>query len=340
MHKLTLIAAIALAGCGDDTAPTPDLASGGDAGVADLAGSDLAASTDLAGAAQACMDYVTTLCQAVERCTPFYVSVNYGDTATCIQRLSLNCAKNLAVNGSNITAEFIEQCLPSYAAESCTDLLIGKVPPACKTPPGALAGGAACGEDSQCATTYCSKGLGAICGTCAAQPAAGADCSTMAGCGTGLICAANQKCVAIGGPNASCDPTHPCAANLSCVTPKNMAMGSCVAAAEMNQACDPMTQTGPGCDFPNGVYCNPASKTCKPIGLGMPGDACGIGVAGVTFCVAGGVCRPNDGGAVGTCIAPAADSGQCDPAPNQGPGCLVPAQCTNGLCTIPDPTAC
>jgi hypothetical protein len=38
------------------------------------------------------------------------------------------------------------------------------------------------------------------------------------------------------------------------------------------------------------------------------------------------------------CVAPAADGASCDSV--MGPGCLSPALCRNGVCTVPSPASC
>jgi hypothetical protein len=338
--RLALLS-LALAGCGDSALPSQadmaDMASRTDDGPAPPV--DLSApAPDLAGTQQACMDYVKAACETAQRCAPLLVTLDYGDVATCLQRLDLVCSTP-PLKGSQLDPQYIEGCAAAYTAISCDDYFAGKAPAACIPPAGTLSVGASCGDGSQCATSFCAKTPGAGCGSCAAPPKSGDSCANLSSCGTGLSCTKGGVCLPLGVAGSTCDAATPCAFNLSCVITQGAASGVCTRAAELGQKCDGMAHAAPDCNTANGVFCNPITHVCQAFATAAAGATCGFGAGGVTVCAAGGSCAYGDGSTMGTCVGPAADGAQCTTAPS-GPGCLVPAACTNGLCALADPSKC
>lgn len=289
-------------------------------------------------AEQACSDYAAAVCDELNKCAPLLVSLSFNDVATCKTRVIINCPKIFEANGTSATPAKLEQCKLDASNLACNDLFANAVPPACVPSPGTLVDGNACGDDAQCVSTFCSRKSDAVCGVCAKLPSAGAPCtgsSFLGGgdCGRGLVCA-NKVCVK---PKlkdeTGCDSTTaPCLAGLSCFG------GKCVTAAKGGEACDGAEKTGPNCDLTQGFYCaGLVSKSCKSAKVVAAGQPCGFISGEVVACGGGSTCK-NVTGTAGTCMAPAADGGACDPV--KGPDCLGPAKCVANQCKIADPTTC
>ncbi len=126
---------------------------------------------------------------------------------------------------------------------------------------------------------------------------------------------------------AACDANKPCVAGLVCDA------GKCATPQQEQAAC-----TGPGvgnCDAAQGLFCDAGGKCRKALTAGA-GQKCGYDQQSGDFtaCLGGATC---DATAM-TCTAPAADGAACDLT--KGPGCMAPAQCLSGTCTIVDPATC
>lgn len=279
----------------------------------------------------ACADLASAYCTKINSCAPLSLEIAFGDVATCTARGTATCKASLAAKGTSATPASHEACAKAIASESCDDAFTGKQPAACATAPGTLAADAACGEDAQCQSAFCTKVGGAYCGKCATAPAAGADCSN-GRCGAGLVCAANAKCVAPGALDATCDANTPCLATLSCHG------GKCVTPVADGAACDPQQMTTAGCSPTSGDYCNALTKVCTKVTIATTNQQCGLARGGLTGCSAAGHCRVPMNMATGVCVAAAADGAACDDA--NGPSCMAGSRCTNAICKPDDPTSC
>lgn len=159
-------------------------------------------------------------------------------------------------------------------------------------------------------------------------------CKTPAGtladgkaCGD-LICDATRKCVEPGKQGDACSATKLCGRDVVCQK------GTCDKPLALGATCNPAE---PACDQARGHMCG-ANMTCEELKLAKPGEPCGVVKGQITSCGAHGRCKLAAGAQSGTCEAAAADGQPCD---NQkGPGCLTPARCVKGVCTIADPNAC
>jgi hypothetical protein len=289
-------------------------------------------------AEQACADLAGTLCDTIAMCSPFGFQVVYADAATCKSRAALTCPMGLMANGSKATPSDLEACKQAYATAKCDDLIAGNQPTACQLQ-GSLMAGSACAGNLQCAgaNSYCNVPANQACGVCATRAAAGATCSASSDCQSGLVCGmatgqAMGSCVTPGAAGATCDSPHPCQSAFACVG------GTCSPRVGAGAACDASAQN---CDTIKGLYCS-SSRVCATIATAGAGGACGItgttAAPTLTACTAGGTCKLPMGSLAGTCQAPAMDGAMCDP--NNGPSCITPAVCTNGVCKVPDPTAC
>lgn len=277
---------------------------------------------------KACTDAATALCNKLQSCASALVTVLYGDVATCVARGKLGCLPSLMAPSTSASPDKLDSCANATGAISCGALFSRDAPPpACKTDPGKLANGTACGEDAQCTSAFCKKTSGQPCGVCGARAPAGGACAVSADCDYGLACG-NQLCVAYGMAGSSCDGGHPCAAPNVCKA------GVCAAGGSAGQACDPAARD---CDPTQPLFCSPTSRVCTTVTFAAAGQPCGFINGGYVACSAAGHCRIGTGFA-GTCVAPAADGTACDTT--NGPDCMGPATCVGGLCKLPNPASC
>ncbi|MBS1151603.1 MAG: Thiamin-phosphate pyrophosphorylase [Myxococcaceae bacterium] len=275
-------------------------------------------------AEQACTNLATAFCNKVNSCTPFAIGAFYGDVATCIARMKLTCLPPLGLSNSGASPAKIDACVPMMTSASCAAMRAGTA--GCHFT-GALAAGAVCGSESQCASGYC-KLSSFSCGVCAAKVTNGGNCTASEDCLSGSTCI-NAVCVAKRALGAACSPTLPCGDLLYCKA------GQCSAVVTTaGQACDP--NDSDSCDFLSGLFCN-SSDVCAQIQAAAPGAACGALVSGYVDCAGGGTCKTN-GGLSGTCIAPAADGAACDF--NNGVDCRASAACEAGVCKLYNPASC
>ena len=301
--------------------------SGGGSSAREDAGSDAGVDP-----AQACADLASATCKKLQACAPLFVATSFGDVASCSARAATSCRAALAAKGTSASPAHHEACGRAIDGESCNDVFAGNTPSACAIAPGALADGAACGEDAQCASAFCGgKAAGKYCGTCASAPAAGAPCNG-GRCGPSLACGANGTCVKPGGDGASCDANTPCESTLSC------GGGKCATPLASGATCDPKQTTTPGCQATAGLYCNALTTKCEAVTIASTNELCGVVHGKLAFCSALGHCRIPANTVQGVCIAAAADGAACNDT--SGPSCMAGAHCVNAVCTPDDPAAC
>lgn len=306
-----------------------------DGGTGDAADAAPAITIDQAAAAAA-----AAYCNRAETCGPLFVSVTFGDAATCASTFKGTLARAFAAAGVTETPEQLEACAAALPQVSCADLFSRKSTDACKPVPGTLVDGAACASDGQCTSRRCRVAKNQVCGTCGAHGAPGAPCGVDDDCDYGAKClAASGTCVAYGNESATCDASHPCRPDLGCVG------GVCGAASAPGVACASSDQ----CDQIHGVFCNPLTKQCETATLARSGASCGLPGGHFAVCAGAGllctgVTAPNY---VGACMAPAAVGAACDTA--NGPACTPDAVCVcaasgdagcTGVCTVADATKC
>lgn len=273
---------------------------------------------------RACDQFVASFCNKLQECLPFAIKIAYKDANECITRQKSQCVKALNAPSTGATPANVSGCASAISGASCDDLF--KQPDACKTPAGTLADGTPCGDDAQCQGRSCNKTGDSECGACGKRVGAGGDC-TNAQCDDGLECAQNGKCVAPGAAGAACGESQPCTAPLVC------SKGTCAKGGEAGAPC---AEDQP-CNAFKGLVCDPTANTCKELKTANAGEACGVVSGGFVLCASGGHCKTSSPGGAGTCQAAAADGAACG---GDGPGCQEPAECVNGVCTIPDPGAC
>lgn len=275
----------------------------------------------------ACDSFVRALCNKVDECVPIGIRAEYKDAAECVARQKQSCLKTFAAPGITTTPADVDACTNAYTAASC-DAILTRAPDACIFE-GSLADGTPCGDGAQCQGGACNKSGANACGACTQRSAAGGPCASTAGCQSGLVCA-SQKCVAPAKAGASCSGSIPCEGALRC------SKGVCTVPLAAGAACE--SGDDDACDRLKALFCDPTAKVCKEVKLAGPGEACGLVDGTFVGCAQGGKCKTSANTPQGTCLAAAADGQSCNEA--SGPGCLEPAKCVDGVCTIEDPGAC
>lgn len=288
-------------------------------------------------AAQASSDAANAFCARAQSCAPAYVSLEWGDVATCATRFGAELADTLSATGTSDTPSQFEACAKALPGFTCDDVLGHGIPAPCRSTPGSLANGAACGDDSQCSGAHCNIPELATCGVCTTLAAAGASCNTDDDCDYGLQCASGV-CVAPVASGGACDAsTHPCLPTLVCNS------GTCATPSAAGASCDPSALQDT-CDELHGVICDSTTSKCITATFAQAGGTCGLVSGTLTLCAAGpgdatSVCKGLSAtSSTGICQAPAADGAGCNAT--TGPFCLSPSVCANGACMVDDPSAC
>ncbi len=297
-------------------------------------------------AQQACERYTETLCGKIGSCANLFLKISYGDVATCKTRAMIDCLQVAAAPSTGAKPADITACATAAGAATCENLLNNKWPSECAPKVGALENGRACGDDSQCKSTFCGyDGDTKLCGVCAEKPVDGGACVDTK-CPMGLACH-QDKCVKAVGDGGACSDAIPCLEGYTCVgatCKKNV--------ATEGAACDEDGVTAANCDGSAGLIC--LAKKChlaKYVGDGQPcgveGTLSPLNITGITVCEKNGYCNGADLAAMppvlkGTCSPGAKDGETCvaDASVWKGPGCMEPAECIAGKCKLPDSAAC
>lgn len=293
---------------------------------------------------QAAESAATALCARYDACSPFFVKLEYGDVDTCTSAAKTALTSALAAPGTGMTPAQVADCAAAIPGASCDEAIGHDLPSSCQPAVGALAAGAACGDSSQCKSSFCHKATGMMCGACAEAPTSGASCSADSDCPVGAVCSKAATCASPGAAGASCDPVNrPCLATLACKS------GTCAAPGAAGASCTKTTKgsiSTDTCDVLAGLYCN-ASGTCAAIDLAAAGRPCLLVNGGLAACSGNGTCNlPSKLMTSGTCLAAAAPGATCTA---KGSGlsygvssadCAPPATCENGVCTVSDPSSC
>ncbi|MBI2388143.1 MAG: hypothetical protein HYV09_00890 [Deltaproteobacteria bacterium] len=298
---------------------------------------------------EACTQFVDMLCAKVQTCAPTYLTMGYGDIATCKTRVMLECKAGLAAPSTSQTPNDMVACVNDAKTVTCSALLDNNPPASCLAKPGGLDEGKPCATDSQCKTAFCAiDDDKEVCGICASKPGEGGKCNR-GKCAQGLKCARNDTCAKAVAEGGACDDAKPCAAGTSCFA------GKCTKdQATEGAVCDPALKTAAGCDGLQGFLCLPGVNKCMKAKVASVGQECGADIEAATFtvksftiCEKGGYCKGVDFEAKppvfkGTCVQAAADGEACIPETDgfKGPGCLEPAECVANVCRLPDASTC
>lgn len=278
---------------------------------------------DGGGSATDCKSAARSLCTKLQSCGEIFVTGAYGDLDTCADRLSLQCTAQLGAPGSNVTEANFAACANAISAQSCEALFTNQSPDECKLA-GTLDDGSQCGFGSQCKSSTCvNTSSTSACGTCTPVAPAGGNCTSTGACEDGLVCS-NGVCAQPVAAGGACTSTGQCAGTLICKT------GTCAMPGGAGADCNPASSE---CDTLAGLFCNPGSNKCEKPTVASEGGPCGIVDQKLVVCGGGGSCEGATLTAPGTCVPPIADGAACNPT--DGPNCLAPADCINGLCTLP-----
>jgi hypothetical protein len=326
MHRpiVSLVVALTLTACGSSTAPSSPTDGGTDASAATTID-------------QGCTSLASVYCARIESCAPFFVSLQYGDTANCQSRIHDQCVVNGSAPNSGDTGDDFTACAAVASSVSCDDLFAGTLPKACQPVAGKGANGASCTDSSQCQSAFCATGAGSLCGVCVSPPTAGSPCAAGNACPGGLTCAGGN-CVAKGKIGDACGTT-PCIDGATCFN------GTCTAPGASGATCDVQGKTAPVCDLVHGLFCNPTTSKCGAIVDGASlGATCGLSASTGTLTTCGAIAYCKASGASttsGACTLRPADGAACTSDAILGVGpCTPPAQCISGKCQKPDPAAC
>lgn len=271
----------------------------------------------------ACDALAKATCARELACSPFFVEFAFGDQATCEASVRYRCGGFGVLAGVSWTPQQISTCSETLASATC-GVLFGGVNP-CAPPAGTLPAGGPCYYDEQCASRFCKVSSSQPCGSCANLPAPGDLCEKT--CGPELVCA-RGACVVAAAADGPCSGAGECPPTQTCF------QGKCVAPAKEGEACDPTGKVARDCDFVAGLACSP--NKCTKILLAKAGGACGYAPGAIALCEAGGACGPDPTN--GTCGATVPLGQPC--STSMGPACAPGALCVNGVCRVPDATAC
>jgi hypothetical protein len=154
-----------------------------------------------------------------------------------------------------------------------------------------------------------------------------------------------------GGVGASCYSGSDCVESLCVFRADPVSLGSprcgtCEARPATSAAPPPpapLVTTGGACDATRKCDTNfddCVDGVCTPQQFAKVGEVCGRIAGGVRIhCPATSTCSDRNGfNEMGRCIPDAADGQACNV--DIGPGCITPARCVLGVCTLPDVAAC
>jgi hypothetical protein len=302
---------------------------GGSGGAGEAAGTGGAAG-GVTG--NACADSVAKFCTRIQDCEPGDFALSgFTGLADCVAFFRPPCDDALAAPHTGETAALVQQCGDGLAAQSCADVVQGKIVPACIARGGTIAAGGSCNNDWQCASGRCWAPFADMCGTCATVASADQPCQVDAD--FGAVCPKDLLCA------------HTLASGTTPVCTSRVAMGDGCAETQVcpaNAYCDPTTQVctqlpalGQACD-PTAVYdcdptqaaatCDGVMSLCVPVAAAPVGQACGTVNGTETRC--DGACALGDAG-VGVCHGFLARGQTC----TDFDLCSFDTVCTGGICT-------
>ena len=263
-----------------------------------------------------CDDLASSLCAKLGECGSPLLAATFGDAATCLARVELECTSKMAAPGSGYKDATV--CASAIAGATCDDYWAVQSGAACAPVPGTLADGSSCTDDSQCTSTYCKRLGEAACGTCAPRTTVGSSCVSDAdACAVGSVCA--TTCAVPAPKGGACNSTQPCVTGLVCDS------GFCVGPLQLGAQC---FSVGVPCDAGKGLYCDTVAGQCKAIQIVGTGQSCGLAQG---MGCSGGVCMN------GTCEPHTKDGALCD---SSTPSCTYPASCIDSRCKIAASATC
>jgi len=295
-----------------------------------------AAHDEVGDAAIACERLAGAYCARLEVCAPAIVFRSFGDHATCLARIALDC-RTAPVKAAPTSA-----CADAVPAIGCPEFLSGAHPAACaplgrERPADRPMNDVRCKYSAQCPET-CFSSMWGGCGFCMgpsrrctkvrdteaalALPIDVPGVSRgiqLSGCAPGLSCTNEGNCVQGVGEGNECSESAPCLRSLECEA------GVCRKLAQKGEACG----TGKvSCDPFRGLRCGPGLK-CVDIPRAAEGQACAFDFGWVTLCGRMSTCSAGPEATEGTCVPTIPDGSACA----SSTACLWPARCIRSVCT-------
>jgi hypothetical protein len=260
--------------------------------------------------APACGAWARSYCGYHQQCDGFFFV--WPTLDQCIEREQIFC--QLAALDPNVV--FDEARLGSCRYPSACVSNVASCWPA-----GRGLTGAPCLSGQACRSGVCAGAQSAqgVCGVCTCGD----------GCGPGQICnVANDGGTCLPAPR---DAGEACSGGADCAsTFCALSEAGSPVCAPFVDAGDPCSGSGPLCA--SGLYCGTGGQCSVPERAAYDA-ACGLPDDGGTLMVCGGY-----GTCLGTCVAPARDQQECDPA--SGVNCVWPAKCLARHCVFPTLADC
>lgn len=279
----------------------------------------------------ACASYAAKVCAAQQTCAPFSFSSSWATLTDCTSRKSAACKARATAPDTGLTAGDIDACAATIAQLDCSVMSIADTRPACLPKAGKRAIAAACGDDSQCQSTYCRPVGGGPCGTCAPRAAEGMPCNTSADCQADMACVATasvKKCASRALVGDKCDATH------VCISPAVCQGGKCQGPVAAGASCDTGSKN---CDAGKGLYCHEKKLVCSAYKVVATGAACGYFDGDFVRCDAASTCHLESGGQ-GTCVGVPKAGESC--STGELVPCVAGLVCDAGKCGTPNPASC
>jgi hypothetical protein len=274
----------------------------------------------------ACAAYASALCAQFASCSPALLTSVYGELDVCRERTQGACERSAAAADAVGTGAGVALCATALDAVSCEDLLNNNPPEACRPLPGQRDNTSPCGEHAECTSLRCARADDALCGRCAELANEGEPCASESDCTAGLVCTTAQLCALPLAERGTCATDRPCAFPLVC------AAGTCSATLALGSRCEPKADR---CNAFAGEVCGPLSLVCEPLRYERAAGPCGYLDGGWTACSQGATCV--ESGGISHCVPAAAEGEACS---SSGPGCLAPARCADGVCTVVHASEC
>src|SRR5262249_23537161 len=109
----------------------------------------------------ACVQFAQASCDALQRCDPNFVNVQFRDLATCDTRIEMFCNTQFPTESAVRRGDMVA-CAQAIPNATCSELLINDRfafdnLPECASPAGKRTDGTVCFTDGQCASGYCDR---------------------------------------------------------------------------------------------------------------------------------------------------------------------------------------
>lgn len=264
------------------------------------------------GPLKSCSELASRACARLGECTPWLVNAYYEDHAQCEQVFSAACSA-LESAGKPVS---LERCGASLTA--CGNFVEARgVPAWCWKPAGKVALGQSCLIDMDCGAGLCMRSKGDALGVCELPRAAGASCSALQRCASGLRCRApDGVCIAPATRGKPCESPFDCEAGSKCED------GACAAL----QAGDACAEGSVPCDIGQGQLC--VLDHCVEMTLKVPGESC---LSGTSECAGGDRCAVKQLKNLernASCVRAVGFAVACD----TDTPCIEPLTCRRGAC--------